>query len=205
MTLNEFKEWFEKSGLEEYTGPIRFGDAVLRKGPHPQCYHGNKNFWYVNQAFRSLPENELKFAVLHSILQPIPRSSCLFELFEYLFWLFFVDFLSGYFFLPKALPNGFPIVGIFGIVYLTLKVWKSRNFLISSAHHIERVALITGDPLSVKSYLARLDSDVRSQSRLPWKKIVFFTPTKSVLRYGKDERLKAFLKSDLSHPISERS
>jgi hypothetical protein len=160
----------------------------------PLLTEGPRLRWEVNQAFLDLEREEIKFALLHATT---PRPSEIRSIFWPGILLTLVFFGITVYSVMRLVSGGGPqwLIGAIG-------VFPTTNWILPYAReaaHLDQVIAITKDPISARSYLVKVHGDrhVSWIQRLNRRKI---HPIRAYIRYGKDERVKAILKSDLVHP-----
>lgn len=154
----------------------------------PLLTEGPRLRWEVNQAFLDLEPEEIRFALLYEFT-PKPTGitkvfwqGYLLALTAVLLFSYLTDWSgSGLFLLvPGAFAN-------------------PRTSRATMAAHLDQVIAITKNPISARSYLVKVHGELYGghwHERLSTR----IHPIRAYIRYGKDERLKAILKSDLVHP-----
>jgi hypothetical protein len=167
-------------------------------------WHNNGKDIYVSPEFRTLTQEEIKFGALWTLVPKPVMKNRVGDAMQLGFALLFEVFL-----LLILFDAGTP--SIFSIVVATLILLSFGQFIRSRhkdrqvAAHLDTIVAITEDPISARTFLEKAYGPLRPDSI--WKTDLSLAehPIMKYERQGTDERLKAILKSDLVHPLPEKS
>jgi hypothetical protein len=151
-----------------------------------------------NSVFMNLPEGEMRFATMMHLVprskEKLPRTA------GAILALSVVVSVIG-----ASFENLSTLLGLGPAILLCLGVWYANHDARLSAKRLEALIILSKDPISARSYLVRRFGPVYPPNSFRLTKSSGDNPISNYLAYGKDDRLKAILRSDLSHPDSGQS
>jgi hypothetical protein len=201
VTIAEFRMLMEDTltplGLE--VGNVEVSPHLNEKNvelwAHSGCHY------YVSPRFLELPTPEAKFGILHEVglsPTPHPHEKKLRVIQATFYAVFFLLLGFSYDWVKSARSLCFMIAGLLQIPINRFERMKDAELLEQNVNQL-------GDPIAARTYLEKVSGQVYPKKILSPKSWFRRHPIRNYLRFGKDERLKAILKSDLVHPVAGRS
>jgi hypothetical protein len=94
------------------------------------------------------------------------------------------------------------IVLLMVLVWIWSEIQYTRMQSRAIFEAIDKSLALTQDPISARSYLEKKYGKLFPESASDWAGATINHPIRHYVRYGRDERMKAILRSDLVHPVS---
>jgi hypothetical protein len=163
----------------------------------PKLWRGESGTICFNETFATCSDAEIRFAAIFFLL-PFPKENLKLWLHVPACLLMLVPFFRHYLFGQK----NYVAIWIALFCLAMLSKLTIRDIQTRRAKHLEEVIKLSKDEIAARSYLERVYGQViPSGFSAYFRRNEAENPIFSYLRYGKDERLKAILKSDLVHPV----
>jgi hypothetical protein len=195
VTIEEL-EHLAKETLE----PLGVRVNKVTSGPDPEFPSVEFNRigsgrYYASPSFLALTKEEARFGMLDAIApnHPIKVVDAILRIF-----LIFPIIILGF-----SLVLGRITGDIYALLLLALIVAYINEFIKGrkeKARRMEENIARSGDPISARTYLEKRYGEFRTHGTYSSLQKNPFHPIQNYINFGKDERIKAILNSDLSHP-----